>query len=217
MALDAIVNLFRGGEPPEDGRDLAAKLKETYGSNVAASKATGIPESTIRRWGKGATPSRHNVERADRAGREVSAPRVDQAGFAIQTMDRKDGRMRTVNAEKMDLAPGTLDRVRAQVVAGNEAEAKKEFLKGVREPWYRQYLTPGSAVARTGTADGSGGGPSGAISRDVFNGGGDESGDYDDSDLAYEGGGDEAGDEYGGQVTGIIATIINLITGGGRK
>lgn len=220
-ALDKIVAEFKkhgsGSGTAADPHNLVAQLRQQYGSNAAASRATGIADSTLRRWFNGASPSARNAAKAEQASRDVVTPRLDAAGFAIKTQDNKDGRVRTITAEQMGVTQADLDRVREHIVKGNDAAAQKEFLKSVKVPYYRGYLTPGSAVRRTGTVDGLGGGPKGAVRRNAL--GGDADGDYDDdtSDLAYEGMEGDDGAEYGGQVMGVFARIIAFVTGKGRK
>lgn len=225
--LDKILDKFRGnggggGPAPSDPHDLVEQLRAQYGTNAAASRATGIPDSTLRRWFNGAKPSRQNIEKAERATRDVSTRRLSVDGFAIETRDNKDGRTRTIRAEKLGLTQADLDRVRDRMVRGDEAGARAEFLKGVSDPWYRQYLNPNSKVSRTGTADGIGGGPEGAVSRGLWRDSGeDASDDYEDTEgLEYEGlGADEtdAGAEYGGQVSGVVAAIIAFATSKNRS
>lgn len=219
MALEKILDAFRhgDGDMPQDHQAMVVRLREQYGSNAAASRAVGIPDSTLRRWYNGAHPSARNAEKAERAMRDVATPRLAQEGFKLQTQDNRDGRLRTISAEQLKLKEGTLDRVREKIVQGDEAGARREFLKGVQEPYYRQYLTPNSQVSRTGTLDGIGGGPDAAVSRAVFGGGGPDAeggDDYDDyDDLAYEDFGvDDAdtGADYGGGVVGFIATAASF-------
>lgn len=224
--VDAIKGIFAGDRPePQTGPELITALKQQHGSVRAAGRATGIPESTLRRWGKGATPGPRSVDRVDRARRDVAAKRIDQSTFVLKVKDRHPDaqgkhRERNLKADQLKLAPGTLDKVRAAHVAGQHDKAAKEFLKGIQSSWYRGWLTPGSDLARSGTEDGLGGGPAAAVSRNLWSdsgggstgggggsaggGGSDHSydgGDYDYDDLAYEGW-DDSDSDYGAQIIG---------------
>lgn len=144
-------------------------------------------------------------------------PKIDQSDFKLEVMDRKDGRMRTLTSGQLQLKPGTLDKVAAALAKGDRDEAQRQFRAGIGNTWYRDWLTPGSTLARTGTADGSGGGPEGAARRapeggasggGAGGGGGADAvlydGDDGDSviyeDVLYEG--EDSDADYGAVMTG---------------
>jgi hypothetical protein len=142
-------------------------------------------------------------------------PKIDQSAFKLEVTDRKDGRHRTITAGQLQLKPGTLDKVAAALAKGDKAEAERAFRAGIGNTWYRDWLTPGSTLAQTGTMDGSGGGPEGAATRAAGSGGGGAEGgggadavlyDGDDGDsviyedVLYEG--EDSDSDYGGVMTG---------------
>lgn len=149
----------------------------------------------------------------------VAQPKISKAeqDRSLWEITDKNGRVRKVTGAQLDLAPGTLDKITAAMLKGDTATADRLLIEGTREPWYRNWVTPGSTLARTGTMDGSGGGPSGAAARlrgeagggTVTSSGGGGAGGvlaYDGGDddiiyedVAYEGEDDDA--DYGGAFT----------------
>lgn len=137
-------------------------------------------------------------------------PKIDQSKFVWEVTD-KDGRHRKLTAAQLKLAPGTLDKAAAALAAGDTAKADQIFQAGIRDDFYRNWTTPGSVLQQTGTLDGSGGGPEGAMTRSeadaeaavMYDGDDGDSVIY-EGDLAYEG--DDSDSDYGGAFTGVTVT-----------
>lgn len=90
--------LYGGTQVPRTGPEAARWVSNLYGSGRAASRATGIPESTLRGWRHGVTPKGPAAERLLRLTR-VAAPNLnyarDNGSLAIQgtvqySADRRD-------------------------------------------------------------------------------------------------------------------------------
>lgn len=189
-------------------REKLQALRAEAGSRRAAAREAGVPESTWRRWERGSIPKAAGAGHIDRAVRAANispnAP-TDQT-LSVRTFDRATGRNRSLSAEKLRLSPGTMDRVRDAYLRGDNEAAAREFVNGIREPWYRNYFAKGVIADRSAQgsgADDSGGGRDDGGDEES----GDETGDYDyetSSDLAYEGGDvDSADSDPVAVVTGI--------------
>lgn len=227
MSLEDVVRAAltdgAGSRPAGSLADQVAELKTRYGSGRKAAKATGIPESTLRRVAKTGRAGSANLDKLDqgvRSGR-VSGTLTD-ANLKISATDRTSGREREITATQLKLKPGTVERMRAAYVAGDDQGAAKALLDGIGDTWYRGWLTPGSTLSRTGTEDGQGGGPQAAAGKarggpeegGGGSGGGSSSGsgggsgsegwddDYDDwADSHYDG--QDIDSDYGATVGGV--------------
>lgn len=125
-------------------------LRQTAGSGRGAARLAGVDEKSIRRWiARQATPKPATRERVERAAREARTPQpVAQDRFSLR-IERYEPRRRNrqregnVPASKLDLAPGTLDRVRSTFVAtGDSDRALLVFVKGVGNEFYSGNLIP---------------------------------------------------------------------------
>jgi len=70
--------LFGDAQTPRTGPEAARWVSNLYGSGRAASRATGIPESTLRGWRKGVQPKGPAAARLLRLVR-VAAPNLNYA------------------------------------------------------------------------------------------------------------------------------------------
>lgn len=226
MAIeDIIYSAMTGGRTrrAENLADQVEALKQKHGSVRAAARAAGIPPTSFRRMlqtGRAKEANTGKVVQSVRAERLASDIPTDQS-LVIKAKDRQGGvrgRERKLTAEKLQLRAGTMDKVREAYLRGDDVGAAKALLAGIGNKWYRDWLTPGSLAAKTGTVDGSGGGPEGAKNRASQgssggsggssaggSGGGSDGGDdWDDwEDLTYEGGDELDDSDYGASIGGI--------------
>lgn len=116
-------------------------------------RETGIPESTLRRWEKGARPTARDMERRHSqliaAHRHlVAVPsmvdrwRANDMRFTLTNFP-EHGRLttRTVSGSKLDLAPGTGDRIVAAFLRGDDGGAARALAGGIRDPFYDQVFS----------------------------------------------------------------------------
>jgi hypothetical protein len=230
--IDVVRAALTGGRsyPEMTLAQRMAELKALHGSGRAAARAAGIAETTFRRIIKNGSGRADNLAKVDRAVREgrTSGTALNDRDLKITATDRDSGRTRTISAEQLKLRPGTVEKMRDAYLRGDDTAAAKALLDGIGDPWYKGWLTPGSTHARTGTADGAGGGPEGASQRAQQGGGGsadqpssgggggsgggaagggewDGGDDYEEdwADLAYEGGDEDT--DYGAAIGGVSA------------
>lgn len=215
---DAIRRIISDGQEPTEAQrpaELVAKLKEQHGSVRAAGRALGIPESTLRRWGKGNAPSSRSISRVETAARSLHLRSIDPDKFRFVVKDRpdRDGRerVRELSAQQLQLRPGTLERMRDAHLRGDHEAAAKAFLGGVGNDWYRQWLTPGSTLAHTGMADGSSTGPKRALERlyksMATEAEGDEPSETEQQEMARQDGGDDGIDGGKFHVESVDVTV----------
>ncbi|MGH2532878.1 MAG: hypothetical protein ACRDJW_11320 [Thermomicrobiales bacterium] len=186
---DEIYRGFTGRDRRHDEtwRDLVHDFQAEKGSGRAAARAAGVPPSTWRRLVKGETRNPKpatlaRVTRGVRAARIVNDVRQDTF-----TMHAKDPRAihltRKITARQLQLAPGTIDRVREAYLAGDDRGAAAVFIAGIGDPWYRQWLTPRSSVAQTGEMDDE---DAERLGKDAATGAGDEDEDEDEGEEEDE-------------------------------
>lgn len=117
-------------------------------SGRGAARILGIPESTLRRWGKGATPTQGRQDAVIAAVREhrTRPSKMGDQGVMLHVIsqERKRARReRDINGAQLKLQDGTLAAAHAKWIATGDADAALAvFLNGVGEPWYRTELTP---------------------------------------------------------------------------
>jgi hypothetical protein len=225
VGLDDVVRdmLTSGTRHGDNVGDLISDMIERAGSRRAAAREWGIPESTLRRYQAGGGMSAARAEQILHAGREARInTNVTDENLLIVAKDRQtlDGRHRErkLDADKLDLQPGTMDAVRQAYVEGGEHAAAQALLNGIGNEWYRQWLTPHSPLAKGGkVSDGEAPGEGGEGGRGRDDDGGDvgddeDQGDKDfdaeaydeDWDVGYTASelGGEPEDSYGAEVTG---------------
>jgi transcriptional regulator with XRE-family HTH domain len=211
--------LTGGGEIIREAAPLPEKLAELReaagGSRRAAAKAAGVPESTWRRWERGAAAKAAGVEKIGHAvrARNLSPDAPTDQTIRIQTGDRNSNRSRTLNAAALKLRPGTMDKVKEAYLRGDDAAAAKALIDGIGDHWYRRYLSRGEAAEGAGGGQGGGGssgGSQGAAGGGSGGGGGggsdDDGGDYDydlSSDAQYEGADSDADSDPAANIVGF--------------
>jgi len=121
-------------------------LRQREGSGRAVAKRIGVPESTIRGWGKGATPRAATRQRVIETVREART-RPSLLGdpgvlIPVVSQDRKRGsRERDVSGAQLGLRAGTLAEVRRiWVKTGNADAAAAAFVAGIGDPWYKAQI-----------------------------------------------------------------------------
>ena len=70
--------MFEGRPVPHTGPEAARLVSVLYGSGRAASRALGIPESTLRGWRKGVTPKGESAQKIQLLAR-AAAPGIRDA------------------------------------------------------------------------------------------------------------------------------------------
>lgn len=133
-------------------RDVVQERTSRGISRRQLAKDTGIPESTLRRWEKGARPIAKDMERRHSqliaAHRHlVAVPsmmdrwRANDMRFTLTNFP-EHGRPtnRTVTGSKLDLAPGTGDRIVNAFLKGDDGGAARALAAGIRDPFYEQVF-----------------------------------------------------------------------------
>lgn len=122
-------------------RQMWGRAHTRLGSWRAVAQAFNVSESTLRRWRRGeAKPSPAKVEGMrswDTASRMRRGALSDDT---VRMVWEFDGRQRTVHADQLRLAPGTLEAVRDQWIAKGQDAAVQLFVNRVGDLWYRQKL-----------------------------------------------------------------------------
>lgn len=133
-------------------RDMVHERAARGVSRRSLAKQTGIPESTLRRWEKGARPASRNAE--TRYGQLLAAHRhlvavpamLDRWRnhnmiFQLSDVKGQHGRSgRTVTADKMGLTPGTGDRIVEAFLRGDDQGAAHALQAGVTDHFYWQVF-----------------------------------------------------------------------------
>lgn len=129
-------------------RDVVHERSARGVSRRQLARDTGIPESTLRRWERGARPTMRDTER--RYGQLLAAHRhLTAVPDMIERWRRHEMRFtltgfpehgrttnRTVSGEKLDLAPGTGDRIVNAFLAGDDHRAARALGDGIRDEFY---------------------------------------------------------------------------------
>lgn len=146
---DAFVRqVFRTDPAPMTFADAITYARHSGGSGRKAAKILGIPESTLRRWAKGANPTPARRDAVVSAVREHrSRPsKMGDPGVILHVISherKRRDRERDIDGRQLKLRPGTLDAAHAVwVQTGDADKALAVFLNGVGEPFYKAELTP---------------------------------------------------------------------------
>lgn len=123
-----------GGEAPASLADAARELKGRLGSGRAVARHLGVHEKTVRRWLSGETKTAKDAD----VGQAVRAARAKSANQPVEVGLKYGGRTRPLKlGDGGKLAPGTLDKVKAAYVAGDDDRAARELIVGITDPWYQ--------------------------------------------------------------------------------
>lgn len=202
MGLRESLQGFLQGEPPsgnEGNRELISELRERYSSNRAASRATGIPESTLRGIFNRGTCSESTREKI-LEGTRAARVREDVSDRDIKFQGTEaDGTPRVTDADQLKIQPGTMKQVIEAAKRGDWTEATRRLVDGIGDPTYQRMYNP-----RTAT-EGGVGRPDQAGAADD---GGDDEGDWLDEyePQGGDGGGGSAigGDSWAIEVTAVV-------------
>jgi hypothetical protein len=154
---DAIYGALTGGKSPKDesfARFLIDVKAATGGNRRAAARLVGVPESTYRRWEKGAKAMSAGREKLMQAGRrnQLSPNAPTDRTVKVTTRDQ-NGKPRTAGPNTLQIAPGTMDRVREAYLRGDHAALGKEFTNGVGDEFYKGHLDPSQRRRPTSPSD----------------------------------------------------------------
>lgn len=133
---------------PMSFAEAVAYARHAGGSGRKAAKILGIPESTLRRWGRGATPPEGRREKVVQAVRDYRTrpSKMGDAGVILHVVSQEKKRARRerdIDGRQLQLRDGTLAAAHdTWVKTGDADRALATFLNGVGEPWYRAELTP---------------------------------------------------------------------------
>ena len=139
-------------------RDVVQERTSRGISRRQLARETGIPESTLRRWEKGQRPERKSGAAAGYAEQRyeqligahrhlIAVPsmmdrwRANDMRFTLTNFP-EHGRTttRTVSGDKLDLSPGTGDRIVAAFLRGDDGAAARALVAGIRDPFYEQVF-----------------------------------------------------------------------------
>lgn len=176
-------------------RDALNYLLHSGKSGRGAARLLGVSESTVRRWKGGTVPKEANQQRAFSTVRQLQT-RVSAMGDhgviinVVSKESKRPDRDRAISGRQLNLAPGTLDAVKATWVrTGDTDAAYRRFLEGVREPFYRRQLAAGyrrSLADRGGNGGVGGGGGAGGTGAAAGSGPSpDEIDEYPELDESY--------------------------------
>lgn len=162
---DDIYQALTGSRPDAGPPDLESAIRELVHirtaegmSRRAFAREYGIPESTLRRVEQGGTHSEKGraavYNRLMGAWRQASLRpgvaerwRADNMSVTLANFPSGGGRRgrgtetRTVTAAKLDLRPGTGDKVVDAVLRGDKREAAREMVRGIGDPFYKTVFT----------------------------------------------------------------------------
>lgn len=124
IVADEIEHMYGG-----DFRNMQRSLRESAGSVTKAAKAAGVDRRTWQRWATGSKPKAATAARL----REALAARVISFSELHTTG--------TIGGRSMTLRPGTDRLVRDAYFKGGADEAELVLLMGIRDGWYRAYVS----------------------------------------------------------------------------
>lgn len=159
MAIeDELYRAFTGRtrDVQETPTDMLLEIFTEIGSGRATARYVGVAPSTLAGWLHGRHPRPASAAKIVAASRQfrMRDNQPTENTVVINTRDRNDGRPRTLTTDNLRLLPGTIERAREAYLRGDDVGAARAFLAGIGEPWYRQWLTPGSEAAHTGVPGG---------------------------------------------------------------
>lgn len=121
-------------------------------SRRAFSRASGIPESTLRYWGSKGFTSKSDAANLGRLtiayrGLIADPARIDawrnhQMSIVVHDVpsDRSRTRQRTLDADNLKLKKDTGDKVVAAFLRGDDKGAAHAFVEGIGDGWYRVVM-----------------------------------------------------------------------------
>lgn len=114
---------------------------------TGTARLLGVARTTVQRWRSGTTrtPKPATTQRVARAFREDTIPKVQDRQWFLSTVanDGRHGapRVRTLDAQRLGMAPGAIERARqAYIDTGSKEAAAKTLWKEIRVPFYKDYL-----------------------------------------------------------------------------
>lgn len=109
--------------------ELRAQLLARAGTVTGAAKAAGVDRRTWQRWANGQQPKQGTIDKLRAA---VAKP--DRATNTLTVTG-------PVGTRQIKLTPGTAEKVSAAYQLGGIRDAERALLNGVRDAWYREYLS----------------------------------------------------------------------------
>jgi hypothetical protein len=150
------------------------QLKQLAGSRRAAARAAGVPESSYRRWEKGARPKNAaGVTRALTTAVRTAMRKDPPAGGKVTVRIANPGKGPRTRSVAVD--PGAIERAGEAWARGDLGGMVRAFRAGITDDWYRKELFKPDANDET----------------------------TDDDDLSYEGYDDADEDVSAPQVGGV--------------
>lgn len=149
---DAIFKALTGHDKhPVSGQSMFDEI-EQYRAAIGLSrrgfaKQSGIPESTLREWGKHGVTAKVEANRLDqitRAYRGLIASPAAVARWRANDLSIQLGGIprtaRTVTAGQLQLRAGTGAAAVQRFLAGDDTGAARVFAQGVRDPFYKHSV-----------------------------------------------------------------------------
>jgi hypothetical protein len=139
----ALSDAFSGGRAaPRRGTAIGPvldQLKELAGSRRAAARAAGVPESSYRRWEKGARPKNlAGVTRALTTATRKAMRKPDPAGGKVTVRIANRGKGPPTRTVSVD--PGAIQRAGEAWERGDLGGMVRAFRAGITDEWYRENL-----------------------------------------------------------------------------
>lgn len=143
---DSLYSALTGGKSPSGesfARFLIDMKAATGGNRRAAARLVGVPESTFRRWEKGAKAMKTGRDKLMQAGRQnqLSPNAPTDRTVKVNTRDQ-NGKPRSAGPNALQLSPGTMERVKAAYLAGDHEAMKNAFVNGIGDGFYKGHLDP---------------------------------------------------------------------------
>lgn len=140
-----LTEAFSGGRAvPRAATPLGVLLDEVRrvtGSRRAASRATGIPESTLRRWektGRPKDPTGATLKLTTGIRATLRAKAEPPAGGKVEVRLANPGK--GPRTRKVAVDPGALERAGEAFDRGDYGGMVREFRAGITNEWYRETL-----------------------------------------------------------------------------
>lgn len=188
-----VVQVLDADVDPRPFSALVRDFRQMGGSGRGAARLAGVSESSFRRWAQGTVPKAATQHKLAAAMRDARTGRKTDGGVMLDLVShdrrRPDRGRRPVPGEKLELRPGTVDRMREKwVLTGDSLAAARVFVAGIGNPWYKDRLSAAINAGIPRAARSSGGGTGSGTGGSSSGSGGSASrgGSDDDEDLDYD-------------------------------